>query len=149
MNQGRIKVSSELHPGVTTYHDGCHYGRNSLKTFGHGYFEEGRIIGRSCCPEFVDMTPSGNGSYCCGAGGGGWALPWAEERVYYGRVKADQIKETGANRVIVSCPTCRDQLKNSLNKEFNLGIEVKYLWEIVSDSLIVADQEQNHSPGTQ
>lgn len=135
MNQNRINVNSDLHPGVTTYHDSCHYGRNSLKTFGHGYFEEGRIISRHCCPEFADMVPSGNGNYCCGAGGGGCALPWAEERVYYGRVKAEQIKKTGAERVIVSCPTCHDQLKDSLNKEFNLGIEVKYLWEIVAESL--------------
>lgn len=141
MNQHRIKLSSELHPGLTTYHDSCHYGRKSLKAFGQGYFNEGRTISRCCCPEFIDMIPRGNGNYCCGAGGGGWALPWAEERVYYGRVKAAQIKRSGAERVLVSCPTCRDQIKNSLNKEFTLGIAVQYLWEVVADSLIMADSQ--------
>ncbi len=149
MVQNRISVNGSLHPGITTFHDSCHYGRKSLKAFGHGYFKEARIIGRSCCPEFIDMTPNGNGSYCCGAGGGGWALPWAEERVYYGRVKAEQIKKTGAERVLVSCPTCRDQLKTLLNKEFNLGIEVQYLWELVADSLILPKPRQQHTSNSQ
>ena len=139
MNNDRIRINSDLHPGSTTYHDGCRYGRSSLKAFGHGYFEEPRIISRSCCPELIEMIPTANGSYCCGAGGGGWALPWPEERVYHGRVKADQIRQTDAERVIVSCPSCRDQLKYTLSKEFNLDIEVKYLWEVVADSITISD----------
>ncbi len=137
MDQETISIDSTQHPGLTTYHDSCSYGRNSLKAFGQGYFAEGRRISRSCCPDFVDMIPGGNGNYCCGAGGGGWALPWAEERVFYGRVKADQIKQTAADRVLVSCPTCLDQIKNSLNKEFNLGVEANSLWQVVADSLII------------
>jgi len=133
----RIVVDPELHNQITTYHDPCNYGRKSLKTFGHGYFQEGRIITSACCPDFVDMEPNGNGNYCCGAGGGAWAMPYAAERVYYGRIKARQIRETGAKLVVAPCHNCRDQLKKSLNQEYELGIEVKYLWELVSDSLIL------------
>jgi hypothetical protein len=39
--------------------------------------------------------------------------------------------------VIAPCHNCRDQIMKSLNKEFDLGIEVKYLWELVADSLVV------------
>ncbi len=135
----RITLNPELHTKLTTYHDPCNYGRKSLKAFGHGYFEEGRTITRACCPDFIEMIPAGNGNYCCGAGGGAWAMPYSAERVYYGRVKARQIQETGAELVIAPCHNCRDQFKKSLNQEYELGIEVKYLWELVSDSLILPE----------
>ncbi|MBW2251957.1 MAG: (Fe-S)-binding protein, partial [Deltaproteobacteria bacterium] len=53
-----------------------------------------------------------------------------------GKWKADQIKATGAELVVAACHNCRDQIKKSLTKEFDLGIETKYVWELVSDSLI-------------
>ncbi len=137
----RIQLNNNIHTQLATYHDPCNYGRKSLKTFGHGYFEEGRTITRACCPEFIDMAPKANGNYCCGAGGGAWAMPYAAERVYYGRIKARQIQETEAKMVIAPCHNCRDQLKKSLNQEYELGIEVKYLWELVSDSLILPQAE--------
>lgn len=64
-------------------------------------------------------------------------MPYEKERIYYGRVKAKQIKDTGAKMVVAPCHNCRDQIMKSLNKEFELGVEVKYLWELVADSLIV------------
>ena len=39
--------------------------------------------------------------------------------------------------MIAPCHNCRDQIMKGLTKEFNLGIETKYLWELVADSLIV------------
>jgi len=64
-------------------------------------------------------------------------MPYDAERIYYGRVKAKQIKDTGAKMVIAPCHNCRDQIMKSLTKEFALDIETKYLWELVADSLIV------------
>ncbi len=132
----RISLNSGLHEQLTSYHDPCHYGRKSLKSFGHGFFAEGREITHACCRNFIEMIPNRNENYCCGAGGGSWAMPFAAERVYHGRIKAEQIRTTGAELVITSCHSCRDQLKNTLNNEFDLGIEVKYLWELVADSLV-------------
>jgi len=132
----QISLNADLHIKLTTYHDPCHYGRKSLKVFGHGYFNEAREIIRACCHNFIEMVPNRNGNYCCGAGGGSWSMPFAAERTYHGRIKADQIRATGAEMVIASCHSCRDQLKNNLNREFDLGVEVKYLWELVADSLI-------------
>jgi len=141
LKEGRIKVDSTRHPQRTTYHDPCNYGRKSLKTFGHGYFEEGRIITKECAPDFVEMYPNRESNYCCGAGGGAWAMPFKAERVYYGRIKARQIKETEAELVVTPCHNCRDQIMKSLNKEYDLGVEVKYMWELVADSLILPGQE--------
>ena len=64
-------------------------------------------------------------------------MPYVAERIFYGRVKAKQIMDTGADLVIAPCHNCRDQLMKSLVKEYNLGAEVKYLWELVADSLVV------------
>jgi excisionase family DNA binding protein len=135
--EGRIKVDPSIHQEITTYHDPCHYGRKSLKAFGHGYFEEGRWITRQCAPRLVEMYPNREGNYCCGAGGGAWSMPFKEERVFYGRFKARQIQNTKAKLVIAPCHNCRDQIKTSLRKEYDLDIEVKYLWELVADSLIM------------
>ncbi|UCD86745.1 MAG: hypothetical protein JSV01_02920, partial [Desulfobacterales bacterium] len=55
----------------------------------------------------------------------------------YGKWKADQIKATGAELVVAPCHNCRDQIMKSLTKEFDLEIETKYIWELVSDALIV------------
>ena len=64
-------------------------------------------------------------------------MPYSEERIYYGRVKAKQIQDTGAKMVVAPCHNCRDQIMKGLNKEYDLGVEVKYLWEPVADSLII------------
>lgn len=137
IKEGRIKVDPSRHQEITTYHDPCNYGRKSLKAFGHGYFEEGRFLTRRCAPNFVEMYPNQEGNYCCGAGGGAWAMPFNEERVFYGRIKARQIRNTKAKLVVAPCHNCRDQIMKSLRKEYDLDIEVKYLWELVADSLVL------------
>ena len=143
LEEGRIKVDKSIHTELTTYHDPCNYGRKSERTFGHGYYEEPRWIVQQCCENFVDMNPNRANNFCCGAGGGAWAGPYVEERIFYGRVKAKQIKDTGAKLVIAPCHNCRDQIKKSLKKEYDLDIEVKYLWELVADSLIIEPKEES------
>ena len=137
LQDGRIQVDPGVHRHLTTYHDPCNYTRKSLKAFGKSYADEGRWITRQCCPDYAEMYPSHEGNYCCGAGGGAWAMPFKEERVFYGRIKARQIRKTGARLVIAPCHNCRDQIMKSLNKEYQLGVEVKYIWELVADCLIL------------
>jgi Fe-S oxidoreductase len=82
------------------------------------------------------MEPHGLDSICCGAGGGAWAMPYSKERLEYGKLKADQIKATGAELVCAPCHNCRDQIKKGLIKEYDLDVEVFYIWELVSEALI-------------
>lgn len=137
LQQGRIQVDPTRHPELTTYHDPCHYGRKSLKTFGHGYFEEGRWITRRCSPHFIEMYPNREGNYCCGAGGGVLATAFKEERVFHGRFKARQIERTRAKVVVAPCQNCRDQIQKSLCREFDLDVEVKSLRQLVAESLVL------------
>jgi len=138
IKSGRIKVDNSRHEELTTYHDPCNYGRKSQVMFGQAYFEEPRWVTRQCCPNFVEMYPNRMENFCCGAGGGAWASPYAKERIFYGQRKADQIKATGAKMVVAPCHNCRDQIMKSLRKEYDFkDVEVKYLWELVADSLII------------
>ncbi|WP_028585546.1 4Fe-4S dicluster domain-containing protein [Desulfogranum mediterraneum] len=138
LTAGRINLDPTIHNKLTTLHDSCNYGRKSLKAFGHGYFSEGRTIVQACCTKFREMIPNSGDSYCCGAGGGAWASPYAAERVFHGREKARQIKASGAKLVVTSCHNCKDQIAHSLAPEFNLEIEVKSLWELVAQALVPA-----------
>jgi len=137
LKEGRIKVDKSKHTELVTYHDPCNYGRKSEWAFGHAYFEEPRWILQQCCENFVDMVPNRYNQYCCGGGGGASAMPYDKERIFYGRKKAEQIKNTGAKVVIAPCHNCRDQIMKSLTKEYDLGIETMYLWELVAESLII------------
>ncbi len=137
INDGRIQIDPSRHRKITTFTDACNYGRRSLKAFGHGYFEEPRAIIRKCAPNYVDLYPNRADDYCCGAGGGAWAMPFKEERVYYGRFKARQIENSGAGLVVTACHNCRDQIMKSLRKEYDLKVDVKYIWELVADSLVL------------
>ena len=105
--------------------------------FGDHCGEMSRWITAQCCENMVEMIDDPMNNLCCGAGGGAWAGPYAQERIDFGKWKADQIKATGAEMVVAACHNCRDQIKKSLTKEFDLGIETKYVWELVSDSLII------------
>ncbi len=137
IDEGRIKIDPSRHQKLTTYTDPCHYGRKSLKMFGQGYFEEARRIIRKCAPKFVDMYPTGADDYCCGAGGGNWAMPFKDDRIFHGRFKSHQIAASKAGLVIAACPNCRDQIMKSLRREFDLKVDVKYIWELVADSLVL------------
>ena len=63
-------------------------------------------------------------------------MPYDEERLAYGKMKADQIKATGAEIVVAPCHNCRDQIMKGLGGEHKKGKmdmgnyeETLYLWE--------------------
>jgi Fe-S oxidoreductase len=138
IKEGRIKIDKTKFAGkLTTIHDPCNYCRKSEKTFGKGYYDEIRWITNQICDEVVETTPTRENNFCCGGGGGAWALPYSKERIYYGRKKAEQIKETEAELVVAPCHNCRDQIMKSLTKEYELPIETFYLWELLAEAIII------------
>ncbi len=136
---GRIKIDKSKHTQLTTVHDPCNYVRKSQTAFGDHHGDTSRWIVQQCCENFVDMVSSPLNNLCCGAGGGAWAMPYTEERLAYGKHKADQIKATGAELVVAPCHNCRDQIMKGLPKEFDMGNyeETMYLWELVAESIII------------
>jgi dimethylglycine catabolism B len=91
---GRIKLDKSIHHELTTSTiPATTAGRP--EAFGHGYFEEPRWIVQQCCEHFVEMHPNRMNNYCCGAGGGAWAMPYENERIYYGRSKRNRSRTRG------------------------------------------------------
>lgn len=139
IQSGRIKLDKSVNAGkVFTWHDSCKHGRELERNFGHGYYEEPRWIIQQCVDEFVDLVPTRANNYCCGAGGGNWPMPYEEDSAWHGRYKFNQIKESGANVVVVGCSNCHDQIMKRLPKFYkDYEYEVKYIWELVADSLVI------------
>jgi Fe-S oxidoreductase len=122
---------------LATYHDPCNYCRKAEKLFGHGFYEEPRFILNRCIQNWVELYPTREDQFCCGGGGGTLTNSYTEERIFYGRKKMEQIKATGAGMVVVPCHSCHGQLSN-IKKEYGMeDLQVKYLWELVADSLVL------------
>ena len=147
IEKGSIKLDKTRNAGKRfTWHDSCKHGRELERHFGHGYFDEPRWILGQCVDDFVDMEPNRSNNYCCGAGGGNWPGPYEDDSAWHGRFKYDQIKNSGADVVVVGCSNCHDQMMKRLPKYYkDYKYEVKYIWELVADTLILepwSDEEQ-------
>lgn len=113
-----------------TYHDSCNLGRKG------GLFEEPRRIICAVAEDYREMTPNRIYSFCCGAGSGLVAIPeWTDIRLKAGKLKAEQIRRTGAKIVVTSCDNCRHQI-GELNEHYGLGIEVTSLSELTVKALV-------------
>jgi len=129
IRDGKIKVNPEKIPQKVTLHDPCNLARSG------GIWQEQRYILNSCVNDFVEMNPHGLDNLCCGGGGGQLAMSeYNERRIAIGKLKADQIKATGAEIIATPCHNCVDQLAQ-LNVTFKLGVQIKTLGEIVADAL--------------
>ncbi|MEJ2166770.1 MAG: (Fe-S)-binding protein [Desulfobacterales bacterium] len=137
IKQGRIRIDNSRYDVLATYHDPCNYCRKAEKLFGHGFYEEPRWILRQCVKNWVDLYPSEQLQICCGGGGGTLTTGYNEERIYYGRRKMEQIKATGASMLVVPCHSCHGQLQNIKGHYDFDDLQVKYLWELVADCLIM------------
>jgi len=130
IEQGRIKVDPSKNKDRVTLHDPC-----NLVRWG-GIIEPQRKILRRVASDFVEMTPNREQNYCCGGGGGLLSMSeYGDRRIASGKIKADQIRATGAKIVATPCHNCADQLLE-LNKKYKLGVEIMSVTEIVYNSLV-------------
>jgi Fe-S oxidoreductase len=139
IQSGRIKLDKSVNEGkIFTWHDSCKHGRELERHFGKGFYEEPRWIVQQCVDQFVEMEPNRANGFCCGAGGGMWPGPYEEESAFQGRKKYEGIKNSGANVLVVGCSNCHDQLMKRVPKAYpDYPYEVKYIWELVADSLVL------------
>jgi Fe-S oxidoreductase len=137
IKQKRIRLDKNRFDVLVTYHDPCNYGRKAEKLFGHGYFDEPRWIMSQCLDNWVDIYPTEQLQICCGGGGGSLTTGYNDERIFYGRRKMEQIRATGASMVVVPCHSCHGQLQNIKAHYGFEDLQVKYLWELVADCLIM------------
>jgi len=126
-----IRVDKSFNDKRYTIHDPCNISRNG------GLMNELRFVVYQCVESVVEMSPHGADSFCCGGGGGQLSMSeYNERRFKVGKIKADQIRATGAQVVITPCHNCVDQLMQ-LNVTYKLGVQIKTVAEIVADALRV------------
>ena len=134
--EGRLRVDPGRHPDPVTLHDPCNLVRHG------GVSEPQRAILRRTVSRFVEMSPNREENFCCGGGGGQLAMGrYKAKRLQAGRIKAEQIRATGARTVVAPCHNCIDQLME-LNREYGLGVTIKTVAEMVADALILDRHER-------
>jgi len=129
IRDGRLRLDPSRLARPVTLHDPC-----NLVRLG-GIVEEPREILAATVARVVEMTPNREQNFCCGGGGGQLSMTrFAPRRLAAGRVKADQIRATGAAVVATPCHNCVDQL-TELSRHYKLGVEVKTICELVAAAL--------------
>ncbi|MBM3421011.1 MAG: (Fe-S)-binding protein, partial [Bacteroidetes bacterium] len=129
IREGRISPDLSKNTKKVTIHDPCNLVR------GGGIMKQQREILNRAVSDFTEMNPFGNDNYCCGGGGGQLSMSeYNDRRMGAGKIKADQIKATGAEVVVTPCHNCVDQLIQ-INQAYKLNVQIKTMAEIVADAL--------------
>jgi Fe-S oxidoreductase len=134
IKEGRIKVDKSKNTTPVTFHDSCNNARSC------GLFEEPRELLELVCTDFREMYPNRAENYCCTGGGGAMSMSeYTNRRLKSAKVKADQLKETGASIVVTSCHNCVDGLTDVI-RHYKLGMQVTQLVNLVSNALVIEEK---------
>ncbi|HHE47152.1 MAG TPA: (Fe-S)-binding protein, partial [Bacteroidetes bacterium] len=131
LKEGRIKLDPDVVTEKVTYHDPCNIVRSGW------IVEQPREILKAFCKNYVEMTPNRRNNICCGGGGGTVSID--EIRPYRtmvgGRVKADQIRATGAKYCVAPCANCKKQLRE-LMEDNGIDCEIVGLHDLLYKAII-------------
>lgn len=138
IKEGKLELDPSKNSEPVTYHDPCNMGRKG------GIFEEPRRVIQASSVDYKEMTPGRVESFCCGGGAGMVACSeWSEDRLLYGSVKVDQIKESKAKKVVTACDNCLHQIQE-LGETNNLGISVSNVSEHLANALVFPNSKNKN-----
>jgi len=129
LKEKKISIVNKFEPTVT-FHDPCNIVR------GRGLHEMARYIVNATCSRFVEMVPNREYNYCCGAGGGviNCGPLYKKKRVTSNRVKADQLRKTGAKVLIAPCHNCHSGLEDIV-RHYDLDMEIHFMGDILYQTM--------------
>jgi Fe-S oxidoreductase/ActR/RegA family two-component response regulator len=134
IREGRIRVDKTRNNVPVTFHDSCNNARSC------GFFEEPRELLDLLVMDFREMFPNRAENYCCSGGGGAMSMSeYTPLRLKAGKVKADQLKTTGAKTVVTTCHNCVDALTDVI-RHYKLGMKVAQMVNLVSSALVVEEK---------
>lgn len=134
IKEGRIKVDKTKNSEPVTFHDSCNNARSC------GFTEEPRELLNLVCSDFREMYPNRAENYCCTGGGGAMSMSeYTPRRLKSGKIKADQLKKTGAKVCVTSCHNCVDGLTDVI-RHYKLGMEVTQLVNLVANALVIEEK---------
>ena len=133
LRRGRLTLDRNVVTQRVTYHDPCNIARTGW------IVDQPREILKSFCRNYVDMEPKGADNYCCGGGGGTVSVD--ELRAYRtkvaGKLKADQLRATGAHYVVAPCANCKKQLREVCEDHGLEGVEVVGLHDLIYKAVVL------------
>ena len=128
LKEGKIHLEKNIAKKLT-YHDPCQVARNG------GIYEDPRYVIHQIASDFNELTPNREMNWCCGGGGGLVAMGELDFRMKSSRIKADQVKATGAGMICTICENCHTQLTD-LVEHYDLGLKVESLANLVAHALV-------------
>ncbi len=141
LRQGRIKLDPKIVTEAVTYHDPCNFSRTGW------IVDQPREVLKSFCPGYVEMVPNGRQNLCCGGGGGTVSID--EVRPYRtgvsGRLKAEQIRRTGASYCVAPCANCKKQLRE-LVEDQGVNCEILGLHDLIYKAIILPPDAPGETP---
>ncbi|MCK5650099.1 MAG: hypothetical protein KAJ42_01925, partial [Gemmatimonadetes bacterium] len=115
-------------------HDSCNNARSC------GLTEEPRELLRHVVTDFREMHPNRSENYCCTGGGGAMSMSeYTPRRLKSGVIKANQLKETGADYVVTSCHNCVDGLTDVI-RHYEVDMKVTQLVNLVANALVIEEK---------
>ncbi|MEP0828761.1 MAG: response regulator [bacterium] len=134
IQEQRISVDKSRNPVTVTFHDSCNNARSC------GLTEEPRELLNHVVESFQEMYPNRAENFCCTGGGGAMSMSeYTPRRLKSAKIKADQLRATGAGIVVTSCHNCVDGLSD-LIKHYQLGMKVTQLVNLVASALVVPER---------
>ncbi|MEW6015191.1 MAG: response regulator [Candidatus Zixiibacteriota bacterium] len=134
IQEQRISVDKSRNPVTVTFHDSCNNARSC------GLTEEPRELLKYVVESFQEMYPNRAENFCCTGGGGAMSMSeYTPRRLKSAKIKADQLRATGAGIVVTSCHNCVDGLSD-LIKHYQLGMKVTQLVNLVASALVVPER---------
>ena len=146
IREGKLEVNSEWNRELKvkfTVQDPCQLVR---KTLGDPIAEDLRFVVRSVVGEenFIDMAPNRSNNFCCGGGGGFLQSGFPEARRYYGRLKFEQIDNTGADYCITPCHNCHAQI-HDIGEHYEGKYHSVHIWTLICLSMgILGENEREY-----
>jgi Fe-S oxidoreductase len=129
LQAGKLKLKSDNSDMKVTFHDPCKHGRYS------GVLDEPRAVIKALGADFRELPSHGTKNWCCGGGAGVFVISSAAplRQAAFG-IKYDEVNKTGADKVIMSCGSCRlNFLKGA--QDNNWDKEIVSLVALVGDNL--------------
>lgn len=131
---GRLKIEPNVITDRVTYHDPCNIARPGW------IVDQPRELLKAFCSDYVEMTPNRRNNICCGGGGGTVSID--EIRPFRtsiaGKVKAEQIRATGAKYCVAPCANCKKQLRE-LMQDQKVDCEIVGLHDLLFKALILQE----------
>ncbi len=123
---GRLKLRPGTVTERVTYHDPCNVARSGW------IVEQPRELLKAFCSDYVEMTPNRRDNICCGGGGGTVSIDEIKpyRTLVGGRLKAEQIRATGAKYCVAPCANCKKQLRE-LVEEHGIDCQIVGLHDLL------------------